>query len=106
MTLENTGSTTWDERDERAAKAQELGIAYEDILPIYPARFKNNQDGPCHTDEPRKKFWTDVLISLQLSLDTLIMEARHMNEQRKQSLIDDHLEDLEERIEKIKAAMK
>lgn len=93
----------WDEREARAAKAQALGIDYEEILAIDSERFKNNQDGPCHTPEQRKRFWTDVLTSLQLSMDTMIMEARFMNEKRKQYNSDDYIEDLDERIEKLKA---
>ena len=94
----------WDERDERATKAKELGIEYEQILAINPDRFMDKRDGPCHTDEQRKKFWTDVLISFQLSWDLIFMEARHQNERRKQIGLEDYIPDLEERIEKMKGS--
>ncbi len=96
----------WDQRDERAAQAQALGIAYEEIMVINPERFTNNQDGPCHTNEQRKKFWTDVLTSLQLSLDLIILEAQQMNEQRKQHNRQDYLPDLAQRIEKVKLRLR
>jgi hypothetical protein len=43
---------------------------------IDPDRFKNSDDGPCHTPELRKRFWTDVLKSLELSYDLLFAQAR------------------------------
>jgi hypothetical protein len=39
-------------------------------------------DGPCHTDELRKQFWTEVLKSLELSLEFLIAEAREIQKGR------------------------
>jgi len=93
----------WEKRDEREIKAKELNIPYESILAIDPERFKNNADGPCHTDLQRKNFWTDVLKSLQLSLDLIINEARLMNKERDEG-DDDFINDLENRIEKIKTS--
>lgn len=95
----------WDQRDQREAKARELGIDYEEILAVDPDRFKNDQDGPCHTNEQRKKFWTDVLSSLQLSMDLMVIEAKQINEKRKQYDPDHYIEDLDKRIEKMKAGL-
>jgi hypothetical protein len=92
----------WDKRDEREIKAKELNIFYDSILVIDPERFKNNTDGPCHNDIQRKNFWTDVLKSLQLSLDLITEEARLMNNKRDIG-DDNYINDLELRIEKIKA---
>ncbi len=69
----------WDLRDEREAKAAALGIAYDDLMVIDPTRFKMKDfggDGPCHSDEQIKRFWTDVLKSLKVSLALMIEEAR------------------------------
>lgn len=33
-------------------------------------------DGPCHSDEIKKKFWTDVFKSMEISFDTLLTVAR------------------------------
>ena len=73
----------WEERDKLAEQAKELGIEYNDLLIIDHSRFKNDYDGPCHTSDERKRFWTDVLTSLELSLDTIINEAKKLNSQRK-----------------------
>lgn len=43
---------------------------------VNPDRFCDGDDGPCHLSAQRKRFWTDVLKSLHLSLDTLFDEAR------------------------------
>jgi len=72
----------WGERDKVAEKAIELGLECNDLLVVDPDRFKNDYDGPCHTGDERKRFWTDVLTSLELSLDTLINEAKKVNSQR------------------------
>jgi len=37
-------------------------------------RCENDADGPCHPPQLRKKFWTDVLTSLELSY-ALLFEA-------------------------------
>jgi hypothetical protein len=93
----------WDKRDEREIKAKELNISYDSILAIDPDRFKNNEDGPCHSDSQRKNFWTDVLKSLQLSIDLIVDEAKFLNNERKKNGDKDYISDLDERIEKIKA---
>lgn len=88
----------WDLREQKREAAERSGIAYEDLMIIDPNRFKNEVDGPCHTPEIRKKFWTDVLQSLELSYDLLFAVARSLNESIKERSPDLHIEDLEERI--------
>jgi hypothetical protein len=61
----------WHLRDEKEANAAALGIACDDLMVIDPSRFKMRDfggDGPCHSDEQIKLFWTDVLKSLKVSL--------------------------------------
>ena len=94
----------WELRDNLADKAKQLGIDYDDLLIIDPDRFKNDKDGPCHTDTERVNFWTDVLKSLQLSLDTLISEARKLNEENRLHDEEEFLPDLEDRIQEIRNA--
>jgi hypothetical protein len=60
----------WDLREERAAKAKAMGIAEEELLIIDPHRFQDGRDGPCHDAMQRKRFWTDVVRSLELSYET------------------------------------
>jgi hypothetical protein len=91
----------WDLRDELAAEAEKRGIAYEELLIINPDRFKNGDDGPCHSAEMRKRFWTDVLKSLELNYDLLFEEARRFNARSLEYLPDDYIKDLEERIRRI-----
>jgi hypothetical protein len=83
----------------------------EGHLIIDPDRFQDGRDGPCNTPEFRKRFWTDVLRSLELSLDLLFDKARQVNEKNLQHLAEDPddpdaqndvLHDLEDRIAKIK----
>ena len=65
----------WDEREALEGKAEAMGYASELLLVVNPARMMNGKDGPCHTAEERKQFWTDVLRNLKLSLQTLFNEA-------------------------------
>lgn len=88
----------WDEREALEVQAQKLGIASEQLMIIVPDRFKNDDDGPCHTPAFRKQFWTDVLKSLELRYDTLFAEARLQNAAIKEYLPDEYIEDLEARI--------
>ena len=92
----------WDERDNLEQKAKSIGIKYDDLLIIDPKRFKNDIDGPCHSQSERKKFWTDVLKSLDLSLDTIIAESRKLNQENKDAG-EPFISDLDNVIEKIKA---
>jgi hypothetical protein len=93
----------WELREEKRAEAERRGIAYEELMIIDPSRFKNDDDGPCHTSEIRKRFWTDVLQSLELSYGLLFAEARSFNARTKDYYPEEYIEDLEERISKIKA---
>jgi hypothetical protein len=90
----------WELRDELQTKAKELCIDYEDLLIIDPDRFKNDKDGPCHTSAERKLFWTDVLRSLELSLDLIFNESRNFNKARENE--EEFINDLEDRIVRLK----
>ena len=90
----------WELRESVAAKADALGFDESELLIIDPSRFQNGKDGPCHSEEVRKIFWTNVLDSLVLSPEMLIAEARLQNEQNKH-LPDSYMEDLEDRIESL-----
>ena len=102
FTLDNDYGEHWfDNWDERAAledEAQKLGVASDLLMIIVPDRFKNDADGPCHTPTFRKQFWTDVLMSLELSYDTLFEAARQNNAAIKEYLPDEYIKDLEARI--------
>lgn len=95
----------WDEREVLRASAQELGFSCEELMVIVPDRFINNQNGPCHPPDLRKKFWADVLKSLELSYDTIFDEARYFNQLAEARLSDLFIEDLEDRIAEIQAAL-
>lgn len=66
----------WDERQALAAQTRKKGLDESELMIVKPDWFKNGKDGPCHTEKQRKRFWTDVLKSLRLSLATLFDEAR------------------------------
>lgn len=91
----------WELRERLQPEAEKRGIPYEDLMVIDPNRFKNDDDGPCHTAELRKKVWTDVLKSLELSYDLIFAEARAENAKTRETLPDMYIEDLEQRIEHI-----
>jgi hypothetical protein len=91
----------WDLREERAAKAETLGIYEGELLIIDPDRFQDGRNGPCHDALQRKRFWTDVLRSLELSYETLFDEARKANARNKEYVPEEYLPDLEDRIERI-----
>lgn len=82
-----------DERDALEEKAKALGYDHEALYIILPERFcdRDSSDGPCHTPEQRKRFWTDVCKSLHLSLETLFDEARKNNE-RERKRYEEHCE--------------
>lgn len=82
--------------DEEAA--QQRSLTEDALLIIDPERFQNGKDGPCHTPAFRKRFWTDVLRSLELSFDLIADEARGFNERSLQYLPDAYIADLESRI--------
>jgi hypothetical protein len=94
----------WNLRDEREAKARDLGVEYDNMLIIDPQRLRNGYDGPCHSDVDIKRFWTSVLRSLTMNLNIIIGEARLNNKQlREANLVDNEnfIPDLETRIEEI-----
>lgn len=92
----------WDEQKALEARAAEYGLDAHDLMIVVPEHFADGKDGPCHTDEFRKRFWTDVLKSLELSYDLLFDEARRGNAYFKESYPEDYIEDLEDRIDRIR----
>ena len=102
----------WDLRDERVEVAKELGLDSVDLLIVDPDRFQDGKDGPCNPPQLRKRFWTEVLRSLELSYELLFDKARQRNEELRESLPSDVLDkanyipDLEERIDRVMAALK
>jgi hypothetical protein len=91
----------WDEREEILSKTRE-NIEETELMVVVPSRFTDHgsycvacrkrveraicpdckseihvgPDGPCNSDEVKKRFWTDVLDSLSLDLDTVFAKAR------------------------------
>ena len=78
-------------------------LADDDLLIIDPERFQNGKDGLCHSPDVRKRFWTDVLSSLELSYDLLFDEARTVNQERLRFMPDEYIHDLEARIEALRS---
>ena len=105
LTLDNDYGEHWFDnwvlREKIETETSTLGIDSSEVFIIDPDRFKDEKDGPCHTHEERKRFWTDVLKSLHLSYEVLFNEARKLNEQRRLFDEKDHINDLEERIKTI-----
>ena len=95
----------WDEREVITARAAELGIEPSDLMIINPDRLTNGADGPCHSPELRKRFWTDVLKSLELSYELLFEQARERNTRVRVIAPDEYVEDLEERIRQIQETL-
>lgn len=93
----------WDEREAQADRAEAEGIHPEDLLIVVPDRFAAGGDGPCHPPEIRKRFWTDVLKSLELSYELLFEEARLNNSRARTLEPDAYIADLEERISEIQS---
>ncbi|MBI3912778.1 MAG: hypothetical protein HY327_01085 [Chloroflexi bacterium] len=91
----------WELREQLKLEAEKRGISYEDLMIIDPDHFQNGDDGPYHTPEQRKKFWTDVLKSLELSYDLIFAEARFENAKIRETIPDMFIADLEQRIERI-----
>ena len=94
----------WDERAALEDEARESGIPSERLMIVVPGRFENGENGPCHPPALRKRFWTDVLKSLELSHDTLFEKARQRNAVAIEDPHDGFIEDLEERIAEIRAS--
>ncbi len=95
----------WDKREEIQEKAKEMGYYSDDLLIVDPSRLQNEKDGPCHTDEERKMFWTDVYKSLHISLETIFAESRKIYKKTSEdnSL---SLSDLEYKIEQLSSKLK
>lgn len=92
----------WELRDQKREKVNQLGIEYTDMMIINSKLFADGEDGPCHTDELRKMFWTDVLKCLELSPEFLFEQARYINNLNKQHIPEEHINNLEDRILEIK----
>ena len=106
FTLDNDVGEHWFDNWELRANR---GLS-DDHLAIDPERFQDGRDGPCNTPAFRKRFWTDVLKSLELDLDLLFDKARQINQENQEYLRehpddpdarDDVLPDLEDRISAI-----
>ena len=95
----------WEEREAHTTPAARLGIDVDDLLIVVPERLAGGDDGPCHPPELRKRFWTDVLKSLELSYETLFEEARLQNAKAKEVASERYIKDLEERIRQIQATL-
>lgn len=95
----------WEEREAHATQATELGIDPDDLLIIVPERLANGDDGPCHPPELRKRFWTDVLKSLELSYELLFEEARLVNAKTKEVAPGEYIDNLEDRIRQIRTTL-
>nr|WKN37337.1 hypothetical protein K4G66_01275 [Tunicatimonas sp. TK19036] len=90
----------WELREIKASKAEALGYDELELLIINPSRLQNEKDGPCHSEEIRKLFWTNVLDLLVLSPAMIIAKARLQNGHNKY-LPDSYIKDLEDRIESL-----
>lgn len=88
----------WHLREPLEDAAAQRGLAADELLIIDPDRFQNAKDGPCHSDTFRKRFWIDVLRSLELSFDLIADEARAFNQERLRWMPDEYIPDLELRI--------
>ncbi len=91
----------WDEREVLEERAAKLGIDSYDLMVINSERLANKEDGACHSSDIRKRFWTDVLRSLELSYELIFEEARNSNAWNKQNWPDGYIADLEQRIAEI-----
>lgn len=95
----------WEGRELRRERAEQLGLDADGLLVIDPAQFQDGKDGPCHSAQMRSRFWTDVLMSLELSTELIFDEARALNDRVKEllgagdeTLRAEYIPDLEERI--------
>ncbi len=96
----------WDLRESLENRSAEFGYDTDDLLILDPDRLKNDIDGPCHNSQERLSFWKDVLKSLHLSYETLFLEARKLNSERKEYTPEDYISDLEERIKNIQESLR
>jgi hypothetical protein len=102
FTLDNDDGEHWFDnwhlREPLEAEATRRSLSYEELLIIDPERFQDGKDGPCHPPAFRKRFWSDVLRSLELSFDLIVDEARAFNQERLRFMPDEYISDLEARI--------
>lgn len=95
----------WAAREARRDLAERHGLDADRLLIIEPHRFRDGSNGPCNSAELRARFWHEVLVSLELSVDLLFEKAREVNAVAKE-LFDtqggviegDYIPDLEARI--------
>ena len=98
----DNGEHWFDNGEQRQAEesaAAAAGLEPEELLIVVPARFKDGRNGPCHSGGFRKRFWTDVLKSLELSLDLPFDEAREINTSYSKYAAGEFKPDLEDWIE-------
>lgn len=94
----------WDLREEKREGAEAMGLDPSELLIVDPERFQDGRDGPCNPPEIRKRFWTEVLRSLELSYGLLIKKARKRHAWLREKIPADmlsnfgYLPDLEDRI--------
>ena len=91
----------WDEREALKKKAANMGFDSDELYILNPKRFVIGKDGPSHTDQERKMFWTDVLKSLTLSVDTLAVIAARNNPPVGD---EDHVTNLKKKIQQVRDA--
>ncbi|MEO8179815.1 MAG: hypothetical protein ABI895_13365 [Deltaproteobacteria bacterium] len=101
----------WEAREGRRALAERHGLDADRLLIIDPARFRDGSNGPCNSADFRARFWHEVLLSLELSVDLLFDKAREVNAQARAlpgagglAVDDDYIPDLEARIAAWRAA--
>ena len=66
----------WELREANKEKADRLGYFSNELFYIEPAAFQDGKDGPTHSSHFRKRFWTDVLKSLELSVALIEEKGR------------------------------
>jgi hypothetical protein len=100
----------WDIRESMRDKGTQLGYDVDTMFFLEPVRFQDGRDGPCHSDDFRTRFWTNVLQSLELDMTVLFDEARSFQNTLKdpihavpegQDEIDEYVPDRESRIANI-----
>src|SRR5262252_1856499 len=89
----------WDLREQRAQSAARHGLDTSTLLIVNARRMADGRDGPCNTDEFRGRFWKEVLMSLDLSEDLIIANAREFHSRLSDpSALDEVMGGLEERV--------
>jgi hypothetical protein len=96
----------WDEREAAEDTAREMGLSSYDLMIINPERMASGSDGPCHPPELRKRFWTDVLQSLELSHELIFDKARQENAVNRERAPAHYIPDLEARIRQLRASIR